>query len=286
MAWLKNKKQLDNILMGGAILLLMVLLPVGIWAANSVNGLLTSGYTYAQQENTTAFYVGPILDGLDAEYRFASVNGTTIVEETPVWDELSEWDSVTITHTGTDCSMYFNWNVTLADLLASRDYTFRMKFNSSKALDVTINAVKFDGVTLTSVELFTGSVENESSELSWTWKPMDLLEPKTTLNKEITDESYLQIILEGGDTAKLTTGDTVQFQFALGEPDNLYTFTSGGILTTTAVFGGLSFFVLGMASTSAWNPLTNGPLHGYGQKGLAKARKSYGKNKNTRKRRK
>ena len=94
---IRSKRQVDIYLMVGAILLLFVGLPVGLWGANTFNSFLAGTATETQVENTTSFYEGPILDGIATEGRYASVNNSVITAETPTWDTVTEWDQVVLT---------------------------------------------------------------------------------------------------------------------------------------------------------------------------------------------
>lgn len=282
MKW-KSKRQVDVYLMVGAVLLLFVGLPVALWGANSFNSLLAGTATETQVENVTAFYEGPIIDGKATEGKFASVNNTVITTEVPTWDTVTEWDQVVLTTSGTDAKMIFNWNTTVEELLKSKDYQLRMKTNGTKALAITINAVKYDGVSLTSVECVTfAHLGNKSQVVYWNWTGTDLLAIQTALNPSATDEVYIQIIIEGYGTTKLTTGDTIQFQFARIGPSNAYSFTNWQIMTGFATIGGIAFFFIAMASTSYWNPLQgNGKI----QKAGRKAKRSYKKRRSKKGRR-
>ncbi len=253
-----NKRKLEVSMMIGALLLLVIGLPVGLWVGNGVNSFLSGTPSYTQVENVTAFYDAPVLDG-DAEYSFSAVNGTTITEETPTWDVTLEWDSITLSSTGTNNKVIYNWNTTIDDLINSKITGMRMKFNCSKDIAVTINLVKWDGVALTSVEAYSNAhVGNISSTIAWNITPMGLLAIKNDLNPAVTDEVYFQIIMEGYDTTKLASGDTIQFQFATTESGNVYAFTNYQLLTGSATIFGIIFLLIGLASTPYWNPL--GPV--------------------------
>lgn len=254
-----NKRKTEVYMMVGALLLLFVGLPVALWGANAFNGYLSGVSTFSQVENVTAFYNGPILDG-DDEYKVASYNGTTVVEETPSWDSNEEWDSIILLGNGTNNKVVFNWNVTVDDLLASKYNGFRMKFNGTDHLIVTVNAVKWDGVTLTSVQAYENlHVLNESATITWNMTPMNILNLKTTLAPAGTDEVYFQIIVTGYDSDNyLVLADTFEFQFATSEPGNVYAFTHLQILQGSATILGLTFILVGFASTSAWNPFGGG----------------------------
>lgn len=277
-----KKEQLNVALMIGAIMILMVGVPLAITGANSINGWLSDTYAFTQTENVTGFYDGPLVDGEDDEGRYASVNGTStisITEETPVWDTIVEWDQVTITSTGEDVRVVWNLNYSVSDLMRSGDYQLRMKFNGSKGLDITINAVKYDGVTFTSWEVYTGHVSNGSQVEYWNWTPTQILDAVNNINADPTDETYLQLIVEGEDAdVKLTTGDVIQFQFALGGADNVYAFTSWQILSGVSAILSLTFLTLSFGATPMWDPITKGPAHGmatkYYKKSKAKSRKS------------
>lgn len=252
---ISKQRKTQVMLMVGALLLMFVGLPVGLYMANGFNGFLSGVNTWTEVENTTAFYDGPILDG-DDEYRYASYNGTTVTEETPTWDTVTEWDSITIAGTGTNNKVVFNYNKTVDELLNSKINQIRFKLNSSNRLKVTVNAVKWDGVTLTSVQAYSVShVDNESSTLYWNVTPVKALGYKNDLSPAATDEVYFQIILEGFDaTNYLTAGDTIQFQIAEGSSSNAYAFSNIQILRGSVTILGLIFVLVGFASTPYWNP--------------------------------
>jgi hypothetical protein len=241
--------------MVGALLLITVGLPAGIWAANSFNSFLSGTVEYSQVENTTDFYDGPILDD-DDEHRYASYNGTTVTQETPTWDVTGEWDQVTVVGTGSNNKLVLNWNMTTDDLLNSKFSVVRFKTNCSNELKLTVNAVKWDGVTLTSVEAYSvNHINNESETMNWNITPTKALELVNDLNPAATDEVYFQIVIEGYDSDNyLTVGDTVQFQIATGENGNVYSFSNLQILNGAATIFGLVFLLFGFASTPYWNP--------------------------------
>jgi hypothetical protein len=281
-----KKEQINIALMIGAVFVLMAGIPLAITGANSINGWLSDTYAFTQVENATGYYEGPLVDGEDTEGRYASVNGTStisITEETPVWDTSADWDQVTITSTGEDARMVWNLNYSINDLLRSENYQFRMKFNGTKGLDITINAVKFDGITLTSWEVYSSHVSNGSQVEYWNWTPTQILDDYNNHDAEATDESYIQVIVEGEGDTELTTGDVIQFQFAFGGPDNAYAFSSYQILIGVSAILIVVFLLLGIGATDLWDPITKGPLHGQGTKYYRKART--GMNKRSRSRR-
>lgn len=244
--------------MVGALLLLLVGVPLGLYAANSINGYLSANPTYVQIENTTAFYEAPfIADDVDTEGRYAAVNGTTITVETPVWDTTGEWDALTITNDETRNTLYFNVNITVKELLNTDYSKMRLKFNGTKHLAVTIYAVKFDGVVLTKVSAVEfAHVGNESSTVYWNMTPSALLQLQTGLAPALTDEVYLQIAVSGYNAANaLEVGDTVMFQFAWASASAVYSFTSWQILTFMASGMGFVLILVAMGSTAYWNPL-------------------------------
>jgi hypothetical protein len=256
----------------GAIALLLLAVPVGVWIGNQVNGWRADSYAYDQMENVTSeYYEAPIIESSDTEAKVVSLNDTTITEETPTWDTTSEWDQVIITSTGTDVSLIFNLNISAEDLLRSNDFQVRMKFNGSKPLDVSIETCKFDGITLTTSQVWSKSISNGSQVAYWNWTPTEILEAHDNLNQDPTDESWIRIVIEGGDTSKLTTGDTVQFQVAIGGPDNLLTWSSYGIMTTTATLLGIGLAVMALFASPLVNPVSGG---GYLSKGYKKYRRS------------
>jgi hypothetical protein len=284
MAWVKNKAQLKTYLMYAAVIFLVIGLPLTLWGANSWNDLLANADSaYAQQENTTAFYQGAVVDGLSTEARYASVNGTgsdaDLTAETPTWDTTSEWDQVTLTTTQTDSKVYFNWNVTTDDLMGAAYEHLRIKTNGTKDYKITVQAVKYDGVDLTAVEgKVFDHVDNGSQVLYWNFTSSELLEIKATLDADATDELYYQIIFEGYDDTKLTTGDTIQFQFALSEIDNAFAWSHLQKIRAYGIIMGILCLFIGFASTRYYNPLVSGATHGYATKGAR-----YYKNRKSRK---
>ena len=253
---IRNNRQVEIYLMVGALLLILVGIPGILYAANGFNGFLSGSASLTQIENSTAFYEGPILDE-DLENRYASVNGTTVTAETPTWDTSDEWDQVIITSTETDNKLVFNWNKTVSEILNSKIYQVIFKTNITKEIKLTINAVKWDGTTLTSVEAHSIThIGVDNNTVYWNFTASEILYIQTQLNPAIADEVYFQFIFEGYDSDnKLTTGDTLVFQFAYAEPSNVYTFTSWQVLTFTASIMGLLLCFVALASTPYWNPL-------------------------------
>ena len=259
----RSKRKIEIFLMVGAILLLIVGIPCGIYIANNYNRVVAGTYSYTQQETDTALHTGPIVEGdndIGSEYRVASVNGTTTVtvtNESVSWDVVSEWDQITLTSTGTDNEIYFNWNQTPEKLMAGDNYQLRIKTNGTNALKLSVYAVKFDGVALTSVKAWDGLVSNLSQVIYWNWTPMEILAVQSRLNPDATDEVYIQIVMEGRTASNnLSVGDTIQFQFALGGSDNVFSCSSGFILRNSALLGGVFMIFIAMASTPIWNPMT------------------------------
>lgn len=252
-----SKRKLEVSLMIGALILLFAGIPAMIYMGNAWNGLFSATQEYDQIENTTAFYDGPILDD-DAEYRYGAYNGTTVTEETPSWDTNLEWDSITLVNTGADPVLVFNVNDTATDLLNTNYNMMRLKINFTKHTTVSVYAVKWDGVTLTSVLLHTAHADNESTTVYYNWTPSGLLSDETTLNPASTDEQWIQIRITGFDDDNvLEAGDTIEFQFAYGGPSGPYAFTSFQILKGVATISGIFLILVGMASTPYWNPLGN-----------------------------
>lgn len=252
-----NKRKLDVYLMVGALILLFAGVPAGIWAMNSFNGWIAPSYTYTQIENETAgdFYDGPILDE-DGEFYYATVNDTTVTEETWVQDSNSEWDSITIAGTGDEMGLFINWNVTVDGLLNSKDFQLRIKTNQTKELSIGVYATKWDGITLTRVLAFSGHVGNESQTLYWNWTPSDLLSLKYNLAPAITDEVWMTILITGYDADnELETADVIEVQLATGGTGAVYSFTSWQILTFTATIVGIILILVAFGSTPYWNPL-------------------------------
>lgn len=254
-----NKRKMEIYLMVGALLLLFVGIPAAVWMANSVNGYLSANPTYAQIENTTAFLDAPLIaDEIDTEYSFASVNGTDITEETPTWDVDGDWDEVTLTANETRNLVMFNVNMTVRELLNTDYSALRLKLNGTNELKVTIYAVKSDGVLLTkSLAYQFVHVGNETQTLLWNFTPSTILGLQVALKPALTDVVYFQIVIEGYNAANaLTTGDTIQFQFAWAGSAAAYSFTSWQILTGVSSMIGICLMFVAMASTPYWNPLS------------------------------
>lgn len=261
---LKNKRAFWAL---GAIALLFLAVPLGVWIGNEINTWRSDTYAYDQMENVTSeYYEAPIIESSDTEAKVVSLNDTTITEETPTWDTVSEWDQLIVTSTGTDVSLIFNLNISAEDLMRSSDYQMRMKLNGSKALDLSIEVCKFDGVAFTSSEVWSGHVSNGSEVNYWNWTPTEVLEAHDIQDLEPTDESWIRIIISGADGDKLTTGDTVQFQIAKGGPDNLTTWSSYGIMTTTTTLLGIGLMIMALFASPLVNPISGG---GYAGKGYA-----------------
>jgi hypothetical protein len=264
------QRKIEIYLMVGAVLMLLVGIPLTLFVANGFNGFLSGTANFTQIENTTAFYEGPILDE-DLEGRYASVNVTTVIAETPTWDVSEEWDTVTIASTETVNTLVLNWNMTVTNLLKSKISQIRFKTNFSKELKITVNAVKWDGTTLTThnmEKILHIGVDNNT--VFWNITPSEVLYASAQLNPAVTDEVYFQFEISGHDatTNKLTTGDTLTFQIASASPSNAYSFTGWQILTFTASIMGLFLCFVALASTKYFNPII-------GQ--VKKAKKNYGK---------
>ena len=232
---------------------------VGTAGANMWNEWTSGGsIDYTQIENTTAYLSAPFVEEkISTEARYASVNGTgtsaNITAETPTWDTTTEWDQVTITSTGTDVKLIFNLNITLDELLDTKNTEMRIKTNGSKALEITIEAVKSDGVDLKTHELYNKEVANLSQKAVWDFDPTDILEASNELDPAKTDDVWIRIIIEGKGTTKLTTADVVQFQFAWGGNDNVYALSSEDALGMTAVIMGLLYLILAVLATPMLN---------------------------------
>lgn len=247
-----NKKKLyTNIALSVLALTFFICGPfLGVFTVEKVNGWLSDGYEYDQIENVTAFYTAPFLEEKSTEARYASVNGTgssaTVTSETPLWDLTTEWDQVTITSTGPDVKVMFNVNMTTKELMEDPYYQMRMRFNGTKGMDLTVEAVKYDGITMTSVELWTGHVSNGSQVAYWNWTPIEILEGHSDLDSEKSDEVWIRIVLEGETGTNLTTGDEIDFQFAFGGPGNSYSLSSWGLFNFLGIGGGIvyGFFAL------------------------------------------
>lgn len=274
-----NKRRLDAIMNVVALVFLFLLVPGMVTMGNAWNGFLGDTYEWDAQENATAFYDGPIIDG-DDEYRWASVYNTTVTEETPTWDVTGDWDQVTVVGTGAQSKLVFNLNKSVSDLVNSKYYSLRVKTNGTQPVKVSFYGVKFDGVTLTEQQIATTvTLGNLSKTAYFNWTPTEILQVDTLLNAEATDEVYTQIVIESSSTTlNLTAGDVIQFQVSLGKPSNVYTFSSIQILRGVATIGGIIFILFAFGSTSAWNPLTGNDV-------FAKTKRSYKKRKSSKKRR-
>ena len=281
-----NKRKLDIYLMVGALLFMIIGIPGMIYVANGWNSFLSQSYDYDQMDNVTAFYNGPLYDGKSTEGRYASMlpNGTGITAETPVWDTTGEWDTVTLTGVGvgganTTLIMVFNLNKSADDLLQSKYYSFRVKTNSTASMVMEINAVKYDGVKITEVNMLSAVQLDAGLRINYlNWTPTEVLNWVTTLNPDTTDETYIQVVFSSSTTPadNLTTGDTIQFEYSLGSPGNVYTYSASTILNGVGIIGGITFLLIGFASTPAWNPLAGGGLVGKAQ---GKAKASYRRRK-------
>lgn len=267
-------------MMVGALLLLFVGIPGAIYLANSVNGYLSANPEYTQIDNTTAFIDEPFLaDDIDTIYHYAAVNDTTITEETPSWNTVGEWDSVTLTINETRAKMIFNVNLTVKELLETDYSALRMKFNCSKEIAVNVYAVKSDGVLITKVlAKAIPHITNESTTVLWNFTPSQILALQTSLGPDLTDEVWFTIEIVGYDADYLLTlGDTIEFQFAWAGSAAVYSFTSWQILTGVAVIAGIILILVAFGSTSYWNPLTGSRSRSSGG-----SRRSYRRRKNRR----
>lgn len=273
-----SKRRLDAVLNVVALLFLFLAVPGMVWAGNAWNGFLGQTYEWTAQENATAFYEGPILDG-DDEYRYATYYNTSVTEETPTWDVTGDWDQVTIVGTGAKSVYVMNLNKSVDDLLNSKYYSLRMKTNGSQPIKASLYAVKYDGVALTQQQIdVTVTLGNGSKEAYFNWTPTEILQVNTLLNPAATDESYCQIVIESSSTTNnLTAGDVIQFDIDLGSPSNVYTFSSIQILRGLATIGGIMFILFAFGSTAYWNPFT-------GNSAVSRAKRSY-KRKKAKKRR-
>lgn len=259
----------------GALLLLVIGIPITLWVSNGFNGFLSGAPSYSQIENTTAFYEGPFVDGVETEGRFASVNSTTVTAETPTWDTSDEWDSIVLTSTEAENKVIFNWNMSVEDLLNSKISQFRIKLNTTKELKISFYAVKWDDATLTKVLAYSiPHIGADNSTVYWNITASDVLNIKSGLAPAITDEVYFQIIIDGyDDDNHLTTADTITFQFATAEPSNAYSFSHYQVLKFTAFLMGAGLFFVGFASTKYFNPLMGKVRSSTGGRKKSKGRK-------------
>lgn len=262
-----KKKAAVNVLLTIAAVVFTICGPViGALAANGWNEWTSGGsLDYDQQENATAYLSAPFVEEkISTEGRYASINGTgtsaNITAETPVFDVVTEWDQVTITSTGTDVRFILNLNLSLAEMMASKYTELRIKTNSSKALDIEIEAVKSDGVDLTTYDLYEAEPGNLSKTSTWSFDATDILLAKTTLAPAKTDDVWIRIIISGKDTVKLTTADVIQFQVALGGNDNVYAIAHEDSLGLTAVILGIVYLVGGTLATPWINFSGDGSL--------------------------
>jgi len=255
-----TKRKLEVGLMIGALLLLFVGIPVAVWAGNSFNGWLGSTYDYTQIENVTAFVDEPITtDDIEAEneFSFGTFGDAESTEETPSWDVTQEWDSVTLVGNESEMSFALNINTTVKELMEGKDFQFRLKLNQTKDLSVRLYAVKSDGIELTRVVMWSSHMSNETQTAYWNWTPTEIMMVSNTLNPAITDEVYLQLVIEGSDDDnELEAGDTIEFQLAWGGPTQVYSFSSWQILTGVSCLVGIVLLFVAAGSTPYWNPLT------------------------------
>jgi hypothetical protein len=157
--------------------------------------------------------------------------------------------------------------------MASKYTELIVKTNGSKALDLKIEACKSDGVTLSTVELFTAEIGNKSQITTWDYTATQILEAKNTLNAAATDKVWIRIAISGGGTQKLTTADTVQFQFAHRGVDNVYSRSNEDMMGITAVILGIVFIILGVIAT----PFINLDGTGKAQTAYSKATRGKGR---------
>lgn len=275
-----GKRRMEVYLMVGALLLMFVGIPLGVWAGNSFNNWISPTYTYEQVENVTDFLEAPSITADiedEFEYRFATADGEleASTEETPTWDDTLEWDTIVLTGNTTDMVLMMNLNFSVEDLMNGKDFQLRYKQNFSKETTFSIYAVKSDGVEVTKVLAYTSHIGNESQTVYWNWTPSDILGLKTTLDAELTDVQYMQIVITGfDDDNALEVADIIEFQIALGGTGAVYSFSSWQILTGVATITGILLILVGFASTPYWNPLSNG-RRSSGGSAPQKRRRSY-----------
>jgi hypothetical protein len=134
-----KRRKMDVALMLGAVALLIIGIPLGIWMSEKWNGWLSPTYDYASfpdddNETLDAPYNADLIDTTGFVY---TVNGTgddaVITNETVVWDATLDWDTVTLTGDGI---LVINLNKTLDQLYKSKNYQLRMAFNASVGIGV------------------------------------------------------------------------------------------------------------------------------------------------------
>lgn len=255
-----NKKNTDVALMILAISLIVVGIPIGMYMADSWNSWLSPTYDYTSfPDNDTDLLEAPVLGAvISTEGSAVTVNGTTatatITNETVIWDSPLDWDSVTMTGAG---DLILNLNKTVSDLYGSVNYQMILNTNSSIDLTLTLQAIKSDGIILTSYDLNTWNPGNGSNSVYWNWTPSDIMEIITTMNVRATEETWIRLVIEETDGA-LEIGDSVEFKIELGGSGHVYGISSEKTLQMTLWIGTLIFGFVALASTPWFNPTTKG----------------------------
>ena len=113
-----KRRKIDVALMIGAIALLIIGIPLGVYAGEKWNGWLSPTYDYTSfpDDDNDTLDAPYNADLIDTTGYVITVNGTgddaVITNETVVWDTVLDWDSVTLTDTGI---LVINLNKTISD---------------------------------------------------------------------------------------------------------------------------------------------------------------------------
>jgi hypothetical protein len=220
-----------------ASFILIVGVPGAVWLGNGYNALLSTEHDYSQIENVTAFKSAEYVDGIATKGRIASMSsaGANLSEETAVWDGTLDWDTVILTTASTDAILVMNINKTPNSVLRSDISGLRIKTNCTIKLEFKVYAVKWDGTKLTKVLAWTDHVANGSQVKTWNVTPMEILNLNSDLNEDADDITWIQVVITGYSTAKITTGSTIQFQMAWETPDNPFVIRSYTMLQSVGV---------------------------------------------------
>lgn len=256
-----KRRKIDVALMLGAVALLIVGIPMGIWVSEKWNGWLSPTYDYASfpdDDNHTldAPYNADLIDTTGLVY---TVNGTgedaVITNETVVWDTVLDWDSVTMTDAGI---LVVNLNKTVGAIYTGKDYQFRFTLNCSEDLEISLEAVKSDGVLMTVVPI-VGPIESDGTGIIyWNLTPAEVLGIVTTLNALATEENWIRIVITGAEGADLDLGTTIEFKGELGGSGHVYAVSPQYTLQAVALVFTLVFGFVAVASTPYFNPLNKG----------------------------
>jgi hypothetical protein len=259
-ARMSKERKLDVALMIGAIAMILIALPLGVWASEKWNGWLSPTFTYTSDpdEDNDTVDMPFLADLIDTTGFVASVDGTdedaVIVNETVIWDDTNDWDAVTMSQNGT---LYINWNETLDGLYNAKSFQYRFSTNSSVALDITIQAVKSDGIAITAVDLAHFTAEADDTAVHyWNWTPASMLEDVSAFKPLATDDVWIRIVIAGEEAVDLTAGDVIEFKGEVGGSNHVYAVSSKYALQATAMIFALVLGFLAIASTAYFNPLS------------------------------